>query len=628
RQGIICRTLLKAMLMESFAWLPPGCFPGTCEKLFQWSLDHLRMYTANDVEASLLPVLVNPDDAVLDMGSTTRVPVFTGVSSPVDGEETDAFLAMHALVCGIPIGHQERDAMVGSANIWARKQYDQHVSPFAFELLPPAAASAAAMSSKKPTPLHNAYWRQPAPSSSSINVRLLDAAITVFAATFGHQATVEGLSALLPDAFRATPSGGAAMFNIKTTPAALTDQERRKRDRRQHLSVGNVTTALLAALQSLPTYEDSRYNVDLPWVGRCRDVLLDVLAAPSATVRRAAAEAIALMGLKVGDGFAVYLVQALLEVLRRKDKDPRKAAMDKDPVVALNRRAGAIFALACLKRDLGNQQVLLSWFWTDIQKALAVGGDVPQPVRTWGLHSVAILVKTMEDNPTLYSQVQETLTHLQSVVNMLEAHFLGSWNSATITAKASSQSAAARESQQALSADEPGLVVAQARLLCTLLPLLQSLRPSSALVGRFVGVWGVLSGGASGGGGAGPPDSRSTRHCLDFVQLLAMFAPQDLLPALGRVMPVVQRVLASPEDASCDCIAAAAACLKLIASKSPAAIQQYCAEIELFGCLEKLLGGSVWEGAPFWRGIVLSRDVERHYSRRHLAAQELKVRED
>lgn len=38
KQGIICRTLLKALLMECFAWLPPGTFPSSSERLFEASL--------------------------------------------------------------------------------------------------------------------------------------------------------------------------------------------------------------------------------------------------------------------------------------------------------------------------------------------------------------------------------------------------------------------------------------------------------------------------------------------------------------------------------------------------------------------------------------------------------------
>lgn len=35
KQGVICRTLLKALLMECFAWLPPGSFPDSSARLFK-----------------------------------------------------------------------------------------------------------------------------------------------------------------------------------------------------------------------------------------------------------------------------------------------------------------------------------------------------------------------------------------------------------------------------------------------------------------------------------------------------------------------------------------------------------------------------------------------------------------
>lgn len=35
KQGVICRTLLKALLMECFAWLPPRSFPQSSVRLFK-----------------------------------------------------------------------------------------------------------------------------------------------------------------------------------------------------------------------------------------------------------------------------------------------------------------------------------------------------------------------------------------------------------------------------------------------------------------------------------------------------------------------------------------------------------------------------------------------------------------
>ncbi|CAN0217263.1 unnamed protein product, partial [Ectocarpus sp. 8 AP-2014] len=103
---VICRTLLKALLMECFAWLPPGSFPGSSTRLFKWSLDHLKMYTLNDVQSSLLPELLHPDDAVLSVASSAKVPTMSGVGSLVEAEDSDRVLAQVALVSGVTIGPQ------------------------------------------------------------------------------------------------------------------------------------------------------------------------------------------------------------------------------------------------------------------------------------------------------------------------------------------------------------------------------------------------------------------------------------------------------------------------------------------------------------------------------------------
>jgi hypothetical protein len=80
-------------------------------------------------------------------------------------------------------------------------------------------------------------------------------------------------------------------------------------------------------------------------------------------------------------------VQALLEILRRKDGAPltpspspslapRSATTTPTvdaPSSAAVRRAGALFALAAIKRSMGSG-VLVAWFWSDVQRAL---------VRSW-----------------------------------------------------------------------------------------------------------------------------------------------------------------------------------------------------------------------------------------------------
>lgn len=46
-------------------------------------------------------------------------------------------------------------------------------------------------------------------------------------------------------------------------------------------------------------------------------------------------------------------------------------------------------------------------------------------------------------------------------------------------------------------------------------------------------------------------------------------------------------------------------------------------QLELYQCLESVLGSLTWEGAPTWRGVVVSRDVERHFGVRVDAAREV-----
>ncbi|CAM9452811.1 unnamed protein product, partial [Sphacelaria rigidula] len=465
-----------------------------------------------------------------------------------------------------------------------------------------------------------------------------------------NESKAEGISGLiqaLPEYLQAAAAaaaangsrGGAKKDASFTMPVLLSEEDRKKRERRHRIALLNVCATVLAALKSMPPLPDAggggetstpRHNIDLPWVtatrqGRSMDVLLELLSSGDSMIRRSAAESLALMGLKVGDGYAVYLVQDLLKILRKKPE--KKKASEKDAALGANRRAGAMFALACLKRIMGGQ-VVLNWFWMDVQRELAVGGDVVQPVRTWGLHSISLLVKGLdaESNPTQYTEasfhIQEMVKYLNGVVELLEAHFLGSWTAPTLPhskrdSGASTSSAVSLREGQALCVDVPGLASALAELLCTLLPVLQALQPSRQMVSRFLAMWGILRHYL---------DSRVTHGCLELVELLAMFAPADVPDALPEIMPFVQGVLREGVGGtSPECLVRAAMCVKLVAGRAPEAVEGYRPELELYQCLESVLGSLTWEGAPTWRGVVISRDVERHFGVRVDAARQLEV---
>jgi hypothetical protein len=591
-QGIICRTLLKAMLMECFSWLPPGAFPSTCRRLFSWGLEHAKMYTANDVGCSLLPVLVNPQDGILDMPSGAD-------GKNADGNDCEfpaAALAMHALAVGIPIGHQEREAMASSGSIWASRMMHRP------EL------------SEPPTPLHGSSWRMPAPSCASINVRLLDAAITVFAATFGHQGedsqleAIEGIVSMLPEEYRPAVRKNELFSLQMQLPALTTEDERKQKHEKTELAILNVATMILSLLQNLPPYTDSHHNVELPWVGRARSVLMSLLSASSPLVRRAVGEAIALMGVKIGNGYVIYLVQALLETLRSKTgSSPRgsqhgsshaigggsaaAAAPVRDPSSPQEHaqlRAGALFALAAIKRSMGSH-VMLEWLWADVRKALAVGGDVPFPTRLWGLHSLTLLVRSSDtsSSATVYSQVQESLAWCEGIVDLIEAHLLGSWPAG----------------------DESLLTAALASLMGTVLPMLQSLRPDSgpgSQSRRLLFMWQALCSSEY----LARLDPRAAQACLAFAEILAVFAPTEMTPCLDDVLNVLLHALTSPNSVSSGSICAAARSIKYLCCRWPSSGLGGKVDVPLLKAAQETLSAAVWDGAPAWRGLVLSRDLE------------------
>ncbi|CAN0397341.1 unnamed protein product, partial [Ectocarpus sp. 12 AP-2014] len=150
----------------------------------------------------------HPDDAVLSVASSAKVPTMSGVGSLVEAEDSDRVLAQVALVSGVTIGPQERDAMVCSAEVWAGRGPSPARKRRELENTPPTPLHTSLAGQNPPTSVGfstaagggGGGWRRPLPSSASINVRLLDAAVQVFAASFGQQteeSKLEGVSGLV-----------------------------------------------------------------------------------------------------------------------------------------------------------------------------------------------------------------------------------------------------------------------------------------------------------------------------------------------------------------------------------------------------------------------------------------------
>ena len=128
----------------------------------------------------------------------------------------------------------------------------------------------------------------------------------------------------------------------------------------------------------------------------------------------------------------------------------------------------------------------------------------PQPLRTWALHALTIVAQTLSLRVSDQARVRSTLSHMTA---LLETHFLSPWSSPGPVG----------------SLHEPALLVALVRLANAMIPIVQSLEPtsSSALALRFFalcfGIVDILPRGCR--------DARVTNEVLQTAELLSVLCP-------------------------------------------------------------------------------------------------------
>ncbi len=677
-QGIVYRTILKASLMECFSWLPPGSFSSSCDRLFTWGFSHVSLYNGNGIASSLLSVFLNPQDDVLDLaGPNDEIPL-ASVPPATDFEGCDASVGMHAIVTGILIGHQEREAVLCSGSMWLPNQFGHISSEVSGKREAPFLSFAPYLNNVQDcgndpaaTPLHGAHWRRPAAPIASINIRLIDAAITILGATFGYVGELAQMEAIdhiiemLPELYRPT------LNEVKTSellrfgalqvalPSLLTEDERKIRASRSALSVYNAATLLLSLLRSLPPFADSKLNVDLPWLWKCRAILIRLLGYPSSKVRRSAGEGIALLGEKVGDGFVIYLIQELLQILKSKNNPSARTGSVKNSQIELFRRkspmaaflpsaddmdtsspalrAGVLFALSAIKRRMG-REVNIEWLWGGVRSELAVGGDVPTLTRVWGLHSLCLIVQSSDDIINIgmtCCQAQQRLESklwLESVMELLEVHVLDCWPVDMV----SCLTAVLVQLMSALLQVERGFELTglgpRGRYFFASPMIMDgetTYSPTGSQLGPFaclLALWSALrqhddralytrSGlYLSRKRRGGLEDARVSQVWLNFAELVVALAPNEVIQSsvlpdiVAAAVPCIYHVTCC-QPVACIMITAARI-LRFICIRMSAVAPAYDMEMLLFRLFEKASTGALYEGVPIWRNIVFNRRAE------------------
>ena len=333
----------RASLLESFAWLPAGSYPMVADSVFAFASENIQAAVYSEISCSILQDLLCQEDAVLDTSSLARVKRHGQSGAATDLDQTILLLTAE-------FSHpQEREAVL---HLHDRNQIiylDGRGQRFRQSFIL-ASHCKNKQQHKPPTPLHEVgMWRKPIDPSSSAKIRLVDAAVQAFAATFGlksgreQQSAMSMLEALVPQYFAQI---------TRSLNSSLTEQSKSKDD---NAPVTNITAVLLLCLQSLPLHEathDVPIGLGPPWMNKAKDILLALLPYASNAVRRAAAEGLALLatlGVTEDAHFLQSTVLHSLDEVRQGNKpDGKPRAIALEPVSAA--RAGSLLTLACIQR--------------------------------------------------------------------------------------------------------------------------------------------------------------------------------------------------------------------------------------------------------------------------------------
>lgn len=203
----------KAAILEAFAWLPPGSYPMIADSVFDFSASNIQRAISNDISCSILRPLTSNEDVILDAMAFGRAnsPGQVGGASDLEND----LITLKANVAS----HSDRESVLHLL------KSSSLVDPESSEFLGSQVLGTVVVedsTEKAPTPLHEVgTWRRPVIPSCSSKIRLVDASIQSFAATFTlksgkeQQVALQMLESFLPPT------------HLRSQRVAISDQSRR-----------------------------------------------------------------------------------------------------------------------------------------------------------------------------------------------------------------------------------------------------------------------------------------------------------------------------------------------------------------------------------------------------------------
>jgi hypothetical protein len=622
----------KASIMEAFAWLPPGSFPMVANEVFSFALQHVQSATEAEVMSSLLPSLVNNEDEVLDAKSICRAQRYGQVGG---GRDVDH----NCIVLNSEVTHHgERESVMhfqsstfrcvpdtGDKKLWGSRILGM-VAYDGIDLSPP------------PTPLHEVgTWRKPVSPSCSSKVRLVDAAVQAFSATFGLKDGKEQQHAMLL-LEQMIPPLLAQLARAMGVNTSLTEDQRRSKAKSEDVAaVANITAVLLACLKSLPLHEathDIPIGLGPPWMNKAKDLLLTLLPSTSNTVRRAAAEGLALLATLGVTEDAHTLQSAVLhsldEVMQGNKPDGKPRAIPVEPVSAA--RAGSLLTLGCIQRTAHNIKMIQrarSKGRSTTSESVAAAQQHALPTmqmmtrilpsischavirdafipRTYGIHAFNVLLAY-----STYQKVDDWTAEdhhlIKKAIESVLDNFLSCWT-------AISTDMDGEQAPEKLSAEVSFLAVIL-RMMTSLVPYLDESTSS-----RFVQIASMVGEEA----GSHPV---ILVEAMGFFEVLAM---QEDLPCPATLSKTVEKLVTAATPMSPNMFAAvtnavpstqcaeAGALLMLTVAQALQGAETGLSS--LFGLLNTIAGLRPCTTESFFRGLAAPREVDENHAR-HLQVE-------
>lgn len=402
----------KAAIMEAFSWLPPGSFPLVADSVFSFASRQIKMGVEDGDPCGLLPYLVTKEDSLLDMRCLSRVnsPRQTGGSTAID----DSLQVLSSEY----MDHSQRESVL-HFKTQADPEYSSQmpITPIRDLLVSPTTKTKGA-----PTPLHEVgTWKEPPTPSISSKERLMNAAVHVFAATFGLQGSHQQITAVntLENSLKA---GIGSKLEL--------------------VSAINIGATLLSCLKALPTHDGadgSTSSAGPPWMSKAVDLFIQLLQSPVSLVRRSAAEGLGLLvsvSVKEEAHDLRKLIDTSISGMMRETKSENP--IQQKHLFQMNswRKSGALLAYGCIQRAAAESTCQVPTMKMIAKMLPSTGTYVTDEdsfsTRTSAIHSFHLLLSysNLIEGNKLNDEAKYQV--LSKAVEIIENNFFAAWKTNTV----------------------------------------------------------------------------------------------------------------------------------------------------------------------------------------------------